>query len=89
MGFCPGRILEKRDLLDTFFNDKVKVNILEKTAGKYDLVLLVRNGNPTRLLDKMQLFFSQKYTVNSSLENKWKDCRKLGDQERKRNTVGG
>jgi len=62
---------------------------LEKTAGKYDLVLLVRNGNPTRLLDKMQLFFSQKYTVNSSLENKWKDCRKLGDQERKRNTVGG
>ena len=61
---------------------------IEKNWENNNFNLLVRNWNPTRLLDKMQLFFTQQHIIYSVLETKAKDYRKLGDQERKQNTGG-
>lgn len=68
--------------------NKIEMNILGTSMGKYYVVLLVRNWNPTRLLDKMQLLFSQQHMINSALETKAKDFRKLWDQEENWNTGG-
>lgn len=68
--------------------NKIKMNLLGKTVGKYCLALLVRNWNPTRLLDNIQLFFGQQHIVNSALKTKAKYWRETEDQERNRHTGG-